>query len=164
MVKSARTCSQWQRRRTKSPSPHWLTPPRSRTAARWPIQEVRRPNSVEIVSSLVERRPLLLLLSVLLLPCGRVINEISCTSESCAGTETHGKGGRVWCSRGKTRPDQTRRTPSNPGNRTAPQIKMQPGHSICVPLPSSRHNFSRSSSTLMANGGGAAPFRPKTSH
>lgn len=71
------------------------------------------------------------------------------------------KGGRGWCSRGKNRPDQTRRTPSNLGNRTAPQIKMQPSHSICVPLPSSRHNFSRSASMLMANNGGAAPFWPK---
>lgn len=92
MVKSERTCSQWQRRRTKSPSPHWLTPPRSRTAARWPIQEARQPNSVEIVSSLVDRRRLLLLLSVLLLPCSKVRNKMSCTSESRADTETHGKG------------------------------------------------------------------------
>lgn len=93
---------------------------------------------------------------------------MSCTSESCVDTETHGKGGvggGVWCSGGKdqTRPDQTRRTPSNPGNRTAPQIKMQPGHSICVPLPSSPHSFSRSASTLMANGGGGGTFPARES-
>lgn len=54
-----------------------------------------------------------------------------------APTQRHGKG---WCvcggggsvQRGKTRPDQTH-TQRSP----APQIKMQPGHSICVPLPSS---------------------------
>lgn len=90
---------------------------------------------------------------------------MSCTSKSRADTETHERGerggGGVWCSGEKTRLDQTRRTPSNPGNRTAPQIKMQPDHSICVPLPSSPHNFSRSTSTLMANDGGAAPFWPK---
>lgn len=53
-------------------------------------------------------------------------------------TQRHTEGGRIWCSR--KRPDQTRRTPINPRNRTAPQIKMHPGHSICVPLPSSQHD------------------------
>lgn len=51
-------------------------------------------------------------------------------------TETHG-GGEF----GAAGRDQTRRTPINPRNRTAPQIKMHPGHSICVPLPSSQHDF-----------------------
>lgn len=68
--------------------------------------------------------------------CGRVTDYHTCRSESRVDTETHG-GGEF----GAAGRDQTRRTPINPRNRTAPQIKMHPGHSICVPLPSSQHDF-----------------------
>lgn len=40
----------------------------------------------------------------------------------------------------QTRPDQTH-THQTPGTELAPQIKMRPGHSICMPLPSSQRDF-----------------------
>jgi len=72
--------------------------------------------------------------------CGRVTDYQTCRSESRLNKDT--RSGRSLCSR--ERPDQTRRTPINPKNRTAPQIKMHPGHSICVPLPSSQCTFTAS--------------------
>lgn len=89
----------------------------------------RWPNSVEIVSSELDCRGAFFF-------CGRVTDYHTCRSESRVDTETHG-GGEF----GAAGRDQTRRTPINPRNRTAPQIKMHPGHSICVPLPSSQHDF-----------------------
>lgn len=56
----------------------------------------------------------------------------TCRSESRVNTETHG-GGENSVQQGETRPDAHPPT----RNRTAPQIKMHPGHSICVTLPSS---------------------------
>lgn len=142
MVKSERTCSQW--RRTKSPSPHWLTPPRSSAAARRPFQEARPPNSVEIVSSPVDRRRrvvgsfcVVFARCVFSLPRGRVTSKTSCTPESCAGTETHGRRGDFGAAGEESGPERTRRTPIQPRDRAAPQIQMHPGHSICAPLPSS---------------------------
>lgn len=49
--------------------------------------------------------------------------------------ETHGKGEFGAAGRDQTRPDAHPSTPQEKG--TAPQIKTHPGHSICVPLPSS---------------------------
>lgn len=68
--------------------------------------------------------------------CGRVTDYHTCRSESREDTETHGEG--EFGTAGEI-PDQTHthQTPPAQGNRTAPQIKMHPGHSICVPLPSS---------------------------
>lgn len=95
-------------------------------------------------------------------PAGLQINH-ACRSESRADTETHGRGEETGCSGGEgvgwggggPRPDRTRRTTHRPRtNKTAPQIKMHPGHSICVPLPSSQREIH---SVLV----GAFRFMPK---